>query len=240
MQSFTAPTTKPDLWDFSPLCWTHPGMSEMWQGVMLRYARWIDRLSHQTSNLSCLHNPLQKVICALLNTGFKGIQVVNCLTNYQTTKVMLTKVFPKSFGACTWINKVHSSSRIYSCSMRGTNIARVEGGAHSVPETQMTALRLEIVFLIYFPPPIASEITVMSFDDIIIICSTFSMEKPLHMCKENVMIHLHICWHHCQNLQLLSLHWNHIVFSLSRISCLWHRIYILSIILYLIKMLYNY
>ena len=108
------------------------------------------------------------VICALLNTGFKGIQVVNYPTNYQTTKVMLTKVFPKSLGACTWINKVHSSSRIYSCSTRGTDIARVEGQwlnkgpNHSVPETKMTALRLELAFLIYFPPPIAQDITVWS------------------------------------------------------------------------------
>ena len=129
---------------------------------MLRYARWICGLSHQSSDLSYLHNLLWKVvICALLDTGFKGIQVVNYPTNYQTTKVMLTKVFPKSLGACTWIHKVHSSSRIYSCSMRGTNIARVDGQwlnkgpNHSVPETQTTALRLKLAFLIYFPPPIA-------------------------------------------------------------------------------------
>ena len=42
--------------------------------------------------------------------------------------------------------------------MRGTNIAGVEGQwlnngpNHSVPETRMTALRLELTFLIYFPP----------------------------------------------------------------------------------------
>ena len=61
-----------------------------------RYSRWIGGLSHQSSNLSCLHNPLQKVVIhALLNTRFKGMQVVNYPTNYQTTKVMLTKEFPK-------------------------------------------------------------------------------------------------------------------------------------------------
>ena len=78
--------------------------------------------------LSHLRNLLQKVVIhAWLNTGLKGIQVVNYPTNSQTTKVMLTKVFPKILGACTWINKVHSSSRIYSCSTRGTDIARVRG-----------------------------------------------------------------------------------------------------------------
>ena len=138
----------------------------VWQGVMLRYARWIGGLSHQSSNLSHLPNPLQKVvICALIDTRFKRIQVVNYLTNYQTTKVMLTKVFPKCLGAYTWINKVQSSSRIYSCSMRGTNIARVEGRwlnngpNHSVPGTQTTAPRLKLTFLIYFPPPIGHFMT---------------------------------------------------------------------------------
>ena len=131
----------------------------MWHGVVHRYARWIGGLSHLSSNFSCLCNLLQKVvICALLNTGFKGIQVVTYLTNCQTTKVMLTKVFPKSLSACTWINKVNSSSWIYSCSMTGTNITRVDsqwlnnGPNCSVPETQMTAPKLEFTFLIYFPP----------------------------------------------------------------------------------------
>ena len=160
---------------------------------MLRYTRWIGGLSRQSSDLSHLHNLLQKVVIhALLDTGFKGIQVVNYLTNCQTTKVVLTKVFPKSLGACTWINKVHSSSRIYSCSMRGTDIAGVEGWwlnkgpNHSVPEIQMTALRLELAFLIYFPPLIAWEINVTSFDDITIICSTFLQENHC-ACTEEML-----------------------------------------------------
>ena len=163
------------------------------------------------------------MIHALINTGFKGIQVVNYPTNYQTTKVMLTKMFPKSLGACTWINKVHSLSRIYYCFTRGTNIAGVEGQwlnngpNHSVPETQTTALRLELTFLIYFPPPIAWVITVMSFYDITTICSTFSVGKPLYMCRGNTIIDLHIHWHHCQNPQLLLLHPNLIIFSLTKI-----------------------
>ena len=64
-----------------------------------RYARWIGGLSHQSSNLSYPCNPLQKVvICALLDTRFKGMQVVTHPTNSQTTKVMLTKSSQKRFG----------------------------------------------------------------------------------------------------------------------------------------------
>ena len=176
-----------------------------------------------------LCNLLWKVmICALLNTGFKGMQIVTYPTNCQTTKVMLTKVFPKSLSACPWINKVNSSSRIYSCSPRGTNIAGVEGQwlnnwpNHSVPETQTTAPRLKLAFLINFPPPIAQVFTVTSLYDIMSVCSTFSVGKPLHMCRENTIIHLHICQHHCWNPQLLPLHPNLIILSLTWISCLWH------------------
>ena len=127
---------------------------------MHRYARSIVGLSHQSSNLSHLDNLLWKVVIhALLDTGFKGIQVVTYLSNCQTTKIALTKVFPKRPGECTWINKVDSSSWIYSFSMRGTNIAKVEGQwldnqpSCSVPDTQMTAPRLMYVLLMYFPPP---------------------------------------------------------------------------------------
>ena len=68
-------------------------------------------------------------------------------------------MFPKNgLGTCTWINKVHSSSWLYSCSTRGTDIAGVEGWwlvnrlDRSVPETQMTASRLVCALLIYFLP----------------------------------------------------------------------------------------
>ena len=112
--------------------------------------------------------------------------------------------------------------------MRGTDIAGVEGQwlinrpKRSVPETQMTAPCLSSLFLIYFPTQIAWEITVMSFYDVKIICSTLLVEKPLCMCKGNDIIHMCICQHCCWNLQLLLLHPNHIIFSLSHILYLWH------------------
>ena len=47
-----------------------------------RDTRWIGGLSHQSSNLSHLHNPLQKVVIhAFSDTGFKGMQVVNYPAN---------------------------------------------------------------------------------------------------------------------------------------------------------------
>ena len=64
-----------------------------------RDASWIGGLSHQSNDLSCLCNLLQKVVIhALPNTGFQGMQVVRYQTNYQTTKVVLTRGFPKKSG----------------------------------------------------------------------------------------------------------------------------------------------
>ena len=114
------------------------------------------------------------------------------------------------------------------CSTRGTDIAKVEGlwlnsGPNcSVPETQMTTLKLKLALLIYFPPSMAQVIIVTSLNDITTICSTYSMGKPLHMHRGNVIICLHICWHCHQNTQLMLLHSNLVIFSLTQISCLWH------------------
>ena len=64
-----------------------------------RYVRWIGGVSHQSTNLSHLCNPLQKVvICALPNTRFEWMQVMSYPTNCQTTKVIITKGFPKRSG----------------------------------------------------------------------------------------------------------------------------------------------
>ena len=197
-------------WDSSPLC-VHWEPTQGCQKCDRAHmdARSIGGLSHQSSDLSHLCNLLWKVvICAFLDTGFKGMQVVTYPANHQTTKVVLTKVFPKSLGACTWIKKEKSSCWIYSCSTRGTNIAREEGQwldnrpNHSVPETQMTAPKPEQALLIYFPPQIAQAIIVMSSSDITIICSTFSVGRPLSMHRGNAIGHLCICWHCCQNPQL--------------------------------------
>ena len=113
-------------------------------------------------------------------------------------------------------------------STRGTNIAGVEGlwlinrPNHSVQETQTTALRFMCAVLIYFPPNIAWKITVMSFHDVMIICSNPFAGKPLHMHRGNAIVHLCICQHHHWNPQLLQLHPNFVIFSLTQILCLWH------------------
>ena len=55
-------------------------------GRLHRDARWIGGLSHQSSNLSCLCNLLQKVVVhACSDTRFKRHKVVNYPANLQTT-----------------------------------------------------------------------------------------------------------------------------------------------------------
>ena len=50
-----------------------------------RDARWIGGLSHQSSDLSCIHYSLQKVVVhACSNTGFEQHKVVNYPGNLQT------------------------------------------------------------------------------------------------------------------------------------------------------------
>ena len=124
-----------------------------------RYARWIGRLSHQSSNLSCSHNMLQKVvICALLDTRFKGIQIVTYLINCQTTEVRLTKSSQEGSGYMHMDKQNTQFFLVILYSTRGTNIARVEGQwllnrpNHSVPETQMTAPRVCMCSPYILPP----------------------------------------------------------------------------------------
>ena len=62
----------------------------------------------------------------------------------------------------------------------------------------------------------------MSFCDITVICSAFSVQKLLCMLRGNDIICLHIHRCHCQNSHLLLLHPNHFIFSFSQIPCLWH------------------
>ena len=57
--SITAPTAEPDLRFFSSAL-TEPTQGCQKCDRVHRYTRWIGRLSHQTSNLSCPLNPLPK------------------------------------------------------------------------------------------------------------------------------------------------------------------------------------
>ena len=110
-----------------------------------------------------------------------------------------------SLGTCKWINKAHSSTGIYSCSMRGTDIAKVEGQLPSsnwpnclVPETQTAAPRLLHAFLLYPIPRFMSRKIMMSPNDVRIVCSPISVRKALHMHRGITEIHLHLCQHPCQ------------------------------------------
>ena len=67
------------------------------------------------------------VICALLNTRFKGMQVVTYLANIKQLKSHWLKVHQKGLGTCIWINKSHSPFWLCYAPRRGTKIAKVEG-----------------------------------------------------------------------------------------------------------------
>ena len=109
-----------------------------------------------------------------------------------------------SLGTCRWINKAHSSTWIYSYSMRGTETAKVEGQwppsnwpKCSVPKTKTTAQRLMHAFLIYPLPRCASKCC-----DIIKWCHDclppLSVGKAICMCSGIALICLHTCWCPCQ------------------------------------------
>ena len=132
-----------------------------------------------------------------------------------------------SLGTCRWINKAHSSTWIYSYSMRGTKTAKVEGQwppsnwpKCSVPKTQTTAQRLVCTFLIYpFPDAWANIVT--SLNDITIICSpSFHGKSTVHV-QGIALIHLHTCTGIPTDYFLL-LCMNHVMFSITWISSLWH------------------
>ena len=89
-----------------------------------------------------------------------------------------------SLGTCRWINKAHSSTGTYSCSTRGTEIAKGEDQwppsnwpNHAVPETQMTAPRFLWTFLLYPIPQCTSIMIMTSLNDVRVICSPFQWEK---------------------------------------------------------------
>ena len=107
-----------------------------------------------------------------------------------------------SLGTCRWINKAHSSTWIYFCSTRGTNIAKVEGQWPpsnwpncSFPKIQMTGPRLLCAFLIYPIPKCMSWEIMTSLNNIRIVCFPISVGKALCRHRGIAMIHLCLCQH---------------------------------------------
>ena len=106
-----------------------------------RYTRWTGRLSHQTSNLSCPHNPLPEGcdLCSL-NTRFKGNVGSDLPSYHQITKVTLTEGSPERSGCMHMEKQVTHSILDMLFSTRGTETAKVEGWLlingpkHLVPE----------------------------------------------------------------------------------------------------------
>ena len=80
------------IWDSPLLCWESTEVSGPPRDARnvtgwYRYTRWTGRLSNQTSNLSHLAICCQRVvICASLDTGIKGMQVVTYPANIKQLK----------------------------------------------------------------------------------------------------------------------------------------------------------
>ena len=122
--SAAAPTAKPDL-GFSSFmlrkCWS----VEPTQGCQ-KCDRWctgtLDKLVGSHTKLA-IYPALaiccwRVVICASLDTGFKGMQVVTYLANVKQLKSYWLKYPQKGLGTCIWINETHSSFWLCSASWR--------------------------------------------------------------------------------------------------------------------------
>ena len=113
--SATAPTAKPDLGFSSSM------LGEYWSVEPTQGCQKCDRCCTGTlDGLVGSHTRLviypalticcrRVVICASLDTGFKGMQVVTCPANIKQLKSYWLKGPQKGLGTCTWINKTHSS-----------------------------------------------------------------------------------------------------------------------------------
>ena len=132
-------------------------------------------------------------------------------------------------GTSRWINKAHSSTWIYSYSMRGTETAAAEDWwpssnwlKHSVPKTQTTAPRLMHAFLIY-PLPDAGANVVMSLNDVTFICSpSFSGKKHCACAGESL-------WFTCTSTSIPANYFLPLCmdqfFSIPQILRLWYIVY---------------
>ena len=208
--SVTAPTAKPDPGFFSLLggCWSveptqgcqkcHRVCTVTLDGLVGSQTR---LAIYPTLAICCW----RVVICASLNTGFKGIQVVTYPANFKQLKSHWLKVPQKGLGTCIWINKVTHSILVMLCSMRGTKIAKVEGlWLVNRPECLVSEDPDDSPKVQLCSPFIVPSLNSMRDPcDVISWCFNHllwsSSRKTLYMCIGNITIHLHICQHPCQN-----------------------------------------
>ena len=128
-----------------------------------------------------------------------------------------------TLGTCRWTNKEHFPGRMYSSSMRGTEVAATEGQwLHSklpecsAPKTEMTALRLMCTLLIYPCMLCISIMFMMSWSS----ASLFWQEKHCACVGEP-------CQFTCAPAGIptdcfLQLCMSHLINSVSQILSLWH------------------
>ena len=110
-----------------------------------------------------------------------------------------------TLDTCRWINKEHFPVRMYSCSMRSTEVSMTEGQwllsklpECSAPKTQMIASRLMHALFIYPPALCINIMFVTSLIDVTIICFPLPAGKTLHMCRRATPVCL--CTHWCPHL----------------------------------------
>ena len=120
---------------------------------------------------------------------------------HQTTKATLTESSPERSGYMHIDKQVTLSILIMLFSSIGTKTAEVEG--------LWLASRPKCLVPEYpddspkdwpcSPFIVPSLYSTRDPHDVMIICSVLPVGKPLCMCIGTTLVHLHICWHPCQN-----------------------------------------
>ena len=98
---------------------------------------------------------------------------------------------------------------MYSCSMRGTEVAVAEGlwllsklPECSAPKNSDDSLEAH-VHSPHIPPTLCISIMfIMSLNDVTIICFFLLAGKTLHACRRAMLAHLHICQHPHQPISM--------------------------------------
>ena len=125
-------------------------------------------------------------------------------------------------------NTVHSSYASYSrghqdsqsrgsvaCWKTQTLVLKHPDDSNSSPEVWSCSL-----FIV--PPTVAQEFLVMSYNDIMIVCSNLKAGKPLFMHSRATTVHLCIYWHPCWKSPILWRFQTSSSLFLIPFPCLWH------------------
>ena len=199
----------------------------MWQ--VLRDARWIGGLTKVV--ISCVHQFIPKG-CSLCcsDTGSKGYKVKTTQLTCKQLNQHQLRVPKITLGTCSWTNKEHFPLKMYSHSLRGTEVTATEDQwllskwlKSTTAKNPDNSLELMCTPHYILPNLYISIMAVTSLNDVMIICFPLPVGKTLCMCSRVMPTHLHICWHpHWPILTVLLLHMNWLINSVSQFPSLWH------------------